>query len=245
MVSDSIVVDHTPPQVSPPIVSLRTGLLAASAATASVPTASVPIAATWEARDDVAGLADATVLVDCGEIGTARTDAPGTAAPGRSTDWTADAFTYPDAECAITAIGRDGAGNVTRADSERFTTTWVDAAASVVEGDQVGVVATRGPDGGRAAVLVDGVAVGLIELYVPEMSGPEVVFVTDMTAGSHRIEVQPTGSADAASTGSHHRGRWLHHVGSLTPSAYRMSGMLRPGTNPEGDIATRSQPSRR
>ncbi len=195
VVSDSIVVDHTPPQVSAPTVSLRTGMLAEGAA-------SIPIAATWEARDDVAGLADAMVQVDCGELGTTRSVAPGTAAPGRSTTWAADAFAYPDADCAVTAISRDGAGNTTPAGGDRFTTTSLDVAAAVVEGDQVGVIATRGPDAGRAAVLVDGVAVGLIELYVPQMSGPEVVFVTDLTAGSHRIEVQPTGSADAASGGT-------------------------------------------
>jgi hypothetical protein len=51
-------------------------------------------------------------------------------------------------------------------------------------------------------VLIDGEAAGLVDLYAPQVSGPEVVFVADLTAGSHDIVLEPTGSADAASSGT-------------------------------------------
>ncbi len=75
VVSDSIMVDRTPPTVSTPTVSLRTGPLADDAA-------SLPITVGWEADEPVAGLSDASVLVDCGELGPRAPKRPASAAPG-------------------------------------------------------------------------------------------------------------------------------------------------------------------
>jgi hypothetical protein len=105
-------------------------------------------------------------------------------------------------------VSRDGAGNATSAtigpvEAEFVPLEGGDALSASLEGDQVGVVATRGPDGGRAAVLVDGTAVGLIDLYQPVASGPETVYVTGLEPGTEQlISVEATGTSDPASSGS-------------------------------------------
>jgi GH25 family lysozyme M1 (1,4-beta-N-acetylmuramidase) len=199
IVSDSIVVDHTPPHVSRPTVSLREGPIGVG------PTA-IPVSVGWDARDQVAGLSDATVAVACGDSQTQRTEAPGSAAPGELATWSADAALFEDANCDVTAIGRDGAGNTSRATTRDVRASVIptaDAApAATVTADQVGVIARRGPDGGRAAVLLDGVALTLVDLYSPEPGSPEIVSVLDLTDGEHAIAIEDTGSSDPASADS-------------------------------------------
>ncbi len=195
VVSDSIIMDRTPPEMSAPTVSLRTAPIGSGAA-------SIPVAVRWDARDAVAGLSDATVLTDCGESSTDRVEVPGTAAPGEMATWDAEAMLFGGAICAVTAISRDGAGNTTRSTLDGVTTIYTAGDRATVEGDQIGVIARRGPDAGRAAVLLDGEALALVDLYAPEPSGPEVVFVADLPPGSHSIEIETTGNADPASTGT-------------------------------------------
>ena len=75
--------------------------------------------------------------------------------------------------------------------------------ASAVEGRQVGVIARRGPDLGRAAVLVDGEPVGLVDLYAPIAGGPEIVHVADLSPGRPaNVALKPTGTSHADSTGT-------------------------------------------
>jgi hypothetical protein len=71
-----------------------------------------------------------------------------------------------------------------------------------VSGDEVGVIARRGPDAGRAAILLDGNATALIDLYAPEAGGPELVHVVTLPEGRHTISVEATETSDPASTGS-------------------------------------------
>jgi hypothetical protein len=71
-----------------------------------------------------------------------------------------------------------------------------------VTGDEVGVVANRGPDAGRAALLVDGAAVALMDLWAAEPGGPEIVHVATLAPGPHTVAIQPTDSADPGSTGT-------------------------------------------
>jgi GH25 family lysozyme M1 (1,4-beta-N-acetylmuramidase) len=198
LVSDSIVVDDTPPEVSTPTVSLRTGVLASSGA-------SIPVAVRWEARDETAGLADAKVSVDCGEDGFERTPAPGHAEPGELAAWDAAAALFADAACAVTAISSDAAGNTARDTIQGLTTAIVPVASADeeadVSGDEVGVIARRGPDAGRAAILLDGNATALIDLYAPEAGGPELVHVVALPDGRHTISVEATETSDPASTG--------------------------------------------
>jgi lysozyme len=195
VLSDSIMVDHTPPEIAEPLVSLRTGALGEGPA-------SLPVMVSWEAQDEVAGLSDASVLADCGEAGAHRSDAPAAAAPGEAVAQAVPATLFPDASCTITAISRDGAGNSARATSDQAVRLTLHDEAVAIAGAQVGVIASRGPDGGRAVVRLGGEVVGLVDLYSPEVTGPEVVFVADLAAGSHSIELEPTGTADAASAGS-------------------------------------------
>jgi GH25 family lysozyme M1 (1,4-beta-N-acetylmuramidase) len=198
VVSDSIVVDATPPTVSEPTVSLRTGALGSDPF-------SLPVAVTWEASDAVAGLADATIAVACGER-SQRTQAPGQAEPGRTAAWEGDAFLVPATGCSVTAIGADGAGNEARGSVNGIRAAVVPAEgaapSAMVEATDVGVIARRGPDDGRASVVVDGEPVALVDLYAEVPTGPEVVHVMQLPAGAHEINVEATDSADPASTGS-------------------------------------------
>ncbi len=199
VVSDTVVVDTTPPEISPPEISLRPGPLADGQTT-------IPVSVGWQARDEVAGLADATIAVTCDESPTQRTEAPGSAAPGELAEWQGEAWLPSDAACVVTAVGRDGVGNVSRATVDDTTVAMVavtgDVPAADVSADQVGVIGRRGPDAGRATVLLDGEALALIDLYAPEAGAAELVYVTDLPAGDHTVTVEPTGSSDPASSGS-------------------------------------------
>jgi len=192
---DSVVVDATPPEVFPPSVWLRTGPLGEGAA-------SVPVSVRWEARDATAGLADAEVVVRCGDEQSQRTEAPGHAQPGELAAWKSDAWLFPDAPCDVSAIAVDGAGNRSRETLSGPLARVVPLdAATAVEADEVGVIARRGPDAGRAALLVDGEAVALIDLYAPEVTDSEVVHVIALADGPHSLAIEATESSDPASTG--------------------------------------------
>jgi GH25 family lysozyme M1 (1,4-beta-N-acetylmuramidase) len=198
--SDSIFVDATPPEVSTPAVALRLGPVAA-------PDATIPISVTWQARDAHAGLADATVQVSCGQGRDARSDAPGSAAAARTVTWDATAALFSDATCEVTAVAPDNAGNQQRATSDPVVTAVIEVgpdqpAAADVSGRQVGVIARRGPDGGRASISVDGQAVGLVDLYAPAVGEPEIVYITDLDGTGQHVSVEPTGTADPSSTGT-------------------------------------------
>ena len=199
VVSDSVVVDDTPPEVSTPTVSLHTAPLAEGAT-------GVPVSVSWQARDAVSGMSDATIAVSCGESQTQRTEAPGSAEPGELASWDAAATLFPGASCALTTINHDGAGNAGRTTVEGLTAAIVPVQGAVpaahISADQVGVIARRGPEAGRAMVLLDGEAIGLIDLYAPEPGGPELVYVADLSAGDHTVAVEPTDSSDPASVGA-------------------------------------------
>ena len=195
---DTITLDRTGPELDGIAAALREGAIGSGPA-------SIPIAVSWLARDDIAGLSDAVVSVSCGDGQLQRTEAPGSAAPGQLITWQAAASLFPDASCTITAISKDGVGNSTRASVGGIQARMVPARAAntSVQADQVGIVAQRGPAGGRAAVTVDGTAIALIDLYAPISPGSEVVHVMELeSAGPHEISVEATGTSDPASTGS-------------------------------------------
>ena len=74
---------------------------------------------------------------------------------------------------------------------------------ATLSGSQAGVVARRGPNGGIAAVLLDGEELGRVDLYATSTSGPEVVFVADLSMdGQHELTVRPLGVGEAASGGA-------------------------------------------
>jgi hypothetical protein len=74
---------------------------------------------------------------------------------------------------------------------------------AIVAGDQAGVVAVRGPSGGRATVSLDGAPVATIDLYAPIAGGPEVVAVVALSPEtSHVLAITPDGQADAAASGT-------------------------------------------
>ena len=194
--STSVVVDSTPPELTQPSVSLRTGALGEAEAM-------VPVEVRWDARDRTAGLAEARVSVSCGEGQRQRTEAPGQSEPGELVTWEAGAWLFTGAGCEVTANALDGAGNSDRA---TVAVQNVDYLAdgnmtATVRGDQAGLVARRGPDGGRAALTLDGEAVALIDLFAPEPGVSEVVHVLDLPDGEHTLSVEPTGTSDPSSSG--------------------------------------------
>ena len=74
---------------------------------------------------------------------------------------------------------------------------------ATVAGDEAGVVAVRGPSGGRATVSLDGAPVATVDLYAPVAGGPEVVAVMPLTPDtSHVLAITPDGEADPASAGT-------------------------------------------
>jgi GH25 family lysozyme M1 (1,4-beta-N-acetylmuramidase) len=198
--SDSITLDRTGPEVSPPVIRLRQAPLGDDPV-------GVPVEVTWEALDPAAGLSDASVLVGCGPESRSETAAPGSAAPGRAASWTAALSLVPDADCHVSVIGRDGVGNETTVEAGAVAATVPvndgDQPGTSVTGDQVGIVARRGPDLGRAAVYLDGEAIDLIDLYHPTPTGPEVVYIADLTPGvPTTITLEATGSSDPDATGT-------------------------------------------
>jgi hypothetical protein len=170
--------------------------------------AGIPIEVGWEASDAIAGLSDASLSIACDGDRAASIDAPGSAGPGQLTTWSAPAVVAPDARCRVTVTGRDGVGNATRARADTVVATVIAAAGdgssgASLEGRQVGVIARRGPDLGRAAVLVDGEEVGLVDLYAPMAGEPEVVHVVDLVPGvPASITLEATGTSDPNSTGT-------------------------------------------
>ena len=198
---DAITLDRTGPEVSTPSATLREGPIGSGPA-------SIPVSVSWEARDTHAGLSDASVTASCGKGRILRTEAPGSAAPDELASWDALVALVPDETCVVTAVSRDGVGNVTRATADAVRVAEAAAAggaklSATVQADQVGVVARRGPDAGRAAVLLDGEPIGLLDLYAPSPSGPEIVFVADLEDASlHSMTVEATETSDPASAGT-------------------------------------------
>ncbi|MFI5292732.1 MAG: glycoside hydrolase family 25 protein, partial [Candidatus Limnocylindrales bacterium] len=203
VLSDSIALDRTGPEVTRPTIRLRLAPLGGEATALSV-----PVEASWEALDPTAGLSEAAVAIDCGPGDRTRTPVPGAAAPGTATPW-ATAISLPsDARCDVSVIGRDGVGNETTVTAGPLEAAIVPVAdgtlaSAEVTGDQVGIVARRGPDLGRAAVYLDGEAIDLVDLYHPTPTAPEIVYVTDLAPGEpNTISIEATGTADPDATGT-------------------------------------------
>ena len=146
--------------------------------------------------------------IECDGREAALNDAPGSAEPGQVATWTAPGEVIPDVPCQVTVIARDGAGNTTQTTADTIVATLVPVSGegsltAGVEGRQVGIIARRGPDLGRAAVLVDGEAVGLVDLYAPVAGGPELVHVVDLEPGaSASIALEATGTSHPDSAGT-------------------------------------------
>jgi hypothetical protein len=71
-------------------------------------------------------------------------------------------------------------------------------------GRSVEWIASRGKDQGRAEVWLDGIRIGVIDLYAATTQPPMPVLVrAGLAAGSHTLEVRVLGSKQAASSGTH------------------------------------------
>jgi len=204
---DAITLDRSGPEVTSPTLSLRVGPLESEPV-------GVPVEVAWQAVDATAGLSDASLEMACDSAGPSSSEVPGSAEPGQQVPWSG-ALRVPIDRCDITVVSRDGVGNESRteagevelvihpADAGADSDADADSVATTgLAGDQVGVMAVRGPDRGRANVLLDGEPVGLVDLYAPEATGPELVLVVDLASGARqRISVEATGDRDPAASG--------------------------------------------
>ena len=206
-----ITLDRVGPEVDDVLVGLALGALGTAAS--GWATSSVPVEVTWRATDAAAGVADASLSVACGEADATVAEIPGTGLdPGTGADvattWSGTTAVAPSARCSAAVVALDSVGNEGRSDVGTFVTESVKVAgteppAATVQGDQVGVIARRGPDQGIAAVLLDGEVVGTVDLYAPEAGVPEVVFVADLAPDAiSTISLAPTGTQNVAATGS-------------------------------------------
>jgi hypothetical protein len=195
VLSDSIWLDRTGPLVSRPDVRLRAGPLAGG----------LPITVAWQAGDGTAGVRDATITTTCGDE-TATSDVPANVAPGETASLSGEAAVPPGGSCAVVVVGRDGVGNETRSEASEVTVSMTPGGEGAVRGTlsgrQVGIVARRGPDAGRAAISVGDQAPVLVDLYAATPQEPAVVHVAEISpAAPVDVSVEPTGTADPAATG--------------------------------------------
>jgi hypothetical protein len=69
-------------------------------------------------------------------------------------------------------------------------------------GEDVALVSTKGPNRGKAAIFVDGVNRGTINLYARSLVTRSVVFaMNELGAGPHTLQVRVLGTKDARSSG--------------------------------------------
>ena len=69
-------------------------------------------------------------------------------------------------------------------------------------GNEVAWVSTKAGNRGRAEVWVDGVKQTTVDLYAPTGQTRQVVFRKVLPSGSHTLEVRPTGTKNASSSGT-------------------------------------------
>jgi hypothetical protein len=88
---------------------------------------------------------------------------------------------------------------------DRHTVTYTDTAGATAslkfQGSELTYVFTKAPNRGIAAVSVDGVDVGTIDLYAPEVEWQARQKVCCKAAGKHEVTIRVTGTANAHSEG--------------------------------------------
>lgn len=189
---DSIVIDLTGPSLSEPRVTLGLGpLQGVPPADGTADGAMVPIDVSWDARDEVAGLGSTTVTVACGDARPTHHQGSSAAPPGVTAAVSVPAALPSDVSCALTAIGRDAAGNATRVAGPSLEVRFMAASTGerpnvTIEAAQAAIVARRGPDQGSLTVLVDGERVARVDLVAPDAGPAEVVAVADLEPGAPR-----------------------------------------------------------
>ena len=91
------------------------------------------------------------------------------------------------------------------AGSSQGTVKWTDTRAKArftFTGSSVAFVSSYGPDRGIAAMKLDGVKVGRVNLYGPNVRAGRVVWATSVVSGRHELVVIIRGKHKGASTGS-------------------------------------------
>lgn len=125
---------------------------------------------------------------------------------GRWTARRATAAPFDDAQ--LTVAGAWGRAAASSLPHYRRTLTYAAAAgprATLRAHGRTAVwIGTKGPDKGLAAVLVDGVRVGTVDLYAPTYSLRTPVWRRQFSANSasHAIEIRPLGRRNAQATGT-------------------------------------------
>jgi lysozyme len=215
VVSDRIVVDLTPPIVVPAATGPGIGL-GVGPVDGSGPVPRLPMTLDWQASDALSGLSGGTSALSAPSRGTLTADCgderrsgpvPEPALPSQTPVPRSGSLPIPAGEdCQLQVTERDGAGNAGRLPigGARVDLVATDAAPSVersVLGDEVGILATRGPDRGWARVAIDGEQAAEVDLYAPVAGGSEVVLVVGLDPGrEHVVTVTPAGRASPGSS---------------------------------------------
>ena len=110
---------------------------------------------------------------------------------------------YQESDAAIVTTGNWAAA--TTADAFGGNVAHASDKGSVARltftGSSVAWVSTVGPDTGKAEVWLDGVKMKTVDLYRPEVNARRVVFnATNLTVGSHTIEIRVLGAKNASSS---------------------------------------------
>jgi len=217
--------DNTPPVVQPPSQEIP-----ANSTLSASDTSPLPVKLSWSATDGQSGivrhilrqsadggatftslsLTSSSTTLQLQPDGTYQFGVKATDGAGNRNDWAdgspfavdpeqenSDAVTYAGAwtqQASDTAYGGGVRQSSTKNDTARFA----------FSGSNVAWVATKGPDGGRARVLVDDVAIKTVDLYASTSQPRKVVFSKaglDPTAG-HTLTVRVLGTKSASSSGT-------------------------------------------
>jgi hypothetical protein len=84
----------------------------------------------------------------------------------------------------------------------RFSPSQGAVASLTFSGTGVGWTTALGPAFGIADVVIDGIDTGNVDLYAATLQGQVVFAYSGLSAGTHTIQIEPTGTKNALSTGT-------------------------------------------
>jgi lysozyme len=221
--AEAVTVDTTAPRVDVPQTAFRLGPQANLAGM-------TPLRVAWSAADDTSGLQSAQLAGVCDGSAVSQTMPAGTTAqtlevelrPGARCEGV-DASATDNA--GHTATGLSISFGLQRREQTTGAITWAGTwtkskaaefsggsarssakknarATLAFSGSDIAISTTRGPNRGRFAVLIDGVAVGTVDLYNTTSVSRQVVFASHLaTTGPHTLTIKVLGSRNPQSGG--------------------------------------------
>ena len=217
----TVTLDRVPPVARPPTVALAAGIHLGS---------TVPVSVSWAPAIDANGIAAyhlqqtsdgqtwtpvnlptptalrTTVQLSTGKTYTFRLSADDLA--GNAGGWATGSRVSPglfqENAPSVSVAGGFVRSTLTGASSGKVARCGLKTCRATLAftGSAVAFVSTRGPNRGIARLKLDGVTVGLVDLYASTLRPASVVYATSVTPGRHVLSVTVTATHNAASTGS-------------------------------------------